>query len=89
MGIQGPAGTGIQGAGVGTPKAAAVRAITMGLASLVHMPNGIIFRKGTISVMVPMGGLLNMRGMGKKFKAEGVMPKEHMAMAPVTTICAI
>jgi hypothetical protein len=37
---------GIHGIGVRTPNAAAVAAITMGLARLIHIPKGIIFSIG-------------------------------------------
>ena len=89
MGSQGPAGTGIQGMGVKTPRAAAVAAATMGFAGLLHMPKGMIFRKGIISVMVPTGMGANTRGMGKKFKGVGAAPMVHIAKAPVTTTCPI
>jgi hypothetical protein len=38
---------GRQGAGVGTPIAAAVAAATTGLAGQVHIPKGMMFIKGT------------------------------------------
>ena len=37
VGIQGATVMGIQGAGVGTPRAAAVIAITIGFAGLIHI----------------------------------------------------
>jgi hypothetical protein len=87
MGIQGPAGTGMQGAGVGTPKAAAVNAITMGFAILLHMPKGKTFSMGTMAVILPAGVCANTLGVGKKINEEGATPMAQVASAPVTTSC--
>ena len=46
-GIQGDEVTGMQGMGVKTPNAAVVAAATMGFANELHIPKGIILRKGT------------------------------------------
>ena len=46
-GTHGAAVTGMHGAGVGTPSAAEVAAITAGFDGAVHMPNGGIFFPGT------------------------------------------
>lgn len=43
-GAHGAAVTGMHGIGVSTPIAAAVTNATVGLARLVHMPNGMMFR---------------------------------------------
>ena len=45
-GTQGTTVIGMHGCGVSTPNAAAVAAATMGLAGLIHMPNGAIFTIG-------------------------------------------
>lgn len=45
-GVQGVAVAGTQGAGVGTPDAAAVAAITTGLVFELHMPKVKMFFKG-------------------------------------------
>ena len=46
-GSQGAGVIGMHGTGVGVPKAAAVAAITKGLAGDLHIPNGGTFTKGT------------------------------------------
>jgi hypothetical protein len=51
-GFQGPTGTGRQGIGVNTPKAAAVAEATAGLAIDVHRPKGGILVIGTKSIIV-------------------------------------
>ncbi|HEY9649506.1 MAG TPA: hypothetical protein V6C95_02505 [Coleofasciculaceae cyanobacterium] len=51
-GFHGPTGTGTQGIGVRTPKAAVVAAATAGLAMELHIPNGGIFVMGTKSIIV-------------------------------------
>ena len=50
-GIQGPAVAGMHGIGVNTPIAAAVAAATIGFAGEMHMPNGMMFASGTLSMM--------------------------------------
>jgi hypothetical protein len=55
-GTHGPAVVGMQGAGVGTPMAAAVAAATAGFAGQVHIPNGTMFTKGALSMMLATGG---------------------------------
>ena len=58
-GAQGAAATGTHGCGVRTPIAAAVAAATCGFAMDVHIPNGIIFTIGWLSVMHAGGMLLH------------------------------
>ena len=51
-GAQGAAVAGTHGAGVNTPEAALVAAITAGLDGELHMPNDLMFVIGTKSVTV-------------------------------------
>lgn len=61
-----PAGTGVHGIGVSTPRAAAVADATAGFAMLVHIPKGGMFTNGTVSLMVPTGMDEAMtRGLGR------------------------
>lgn len=81
-----PAGTGMHGIGVRTPKAAAVAAETMGLAKLLHMPKGGIFAMGVMSVSPPTGWPpMTTFGIGKAVKGTGISPKGHCIIAPVQT----
>jgi hypothetical protein len=89
-GTQGAAVAGMQGIGVSTPKAAAVAAATIGLAGLWHMPNGIMFIKGTWSMIVAAGTPpAIVRLLGKTTIALGAAPKLHCNCAPITTCNAI
>lgn len=54
-GAQGAGVLGMHGIGVKTPSAAEVAAATVGLARLMHMPNGITFIMGTWSMMLAAG----------------------------------
>jgi hypothetical protein len=54
-GTQGAGVAGTHGMGVSTPKAAAVAAATSGLAMELHTPKGIIFTRGTWSMMLASG----------------------------------
>ena len=56
-GAQGAVVTGIQGMGVKTPIAAEVADATVGLARLVHMPNGMMLTIGLLSIMLAAGML--------------------------------
>ena len=51
-GAQGAGVAGMQGMGVWTPSAAAVAAMTVGFDGLLHMPNGMMFAMGALSMMV-------------------------------------
>jgi hypothetical protein len=46
-GIHGEEVTGMQGMGVSTPKAAEVADATIGFANELHVPKGMIFKRGT------------------------------------------
>src|SRR5262245_5499793 len=54
-GAQGPVGTGTQGAGVNTPRAAAVAATTAGLVGALHIPKGGMLATGAQSSTVAAG----------------------------------
>ncbi len=70
--------TGMQGAGVGTPNATAVAAMTAGLAGLLHIPKGWMFSAGTLSMIVPHGRPQALtRFFGSRLKFEGSAPKLH------------
>lgn len=85
-GAHGAGVVGIQGIGVSTPSAAAVAAATVGLAILLHIPNGIIFTNGLLSIIFAIGMLLTrVRLVGSMFSVPGAMPNEHCNNAPVQT----
>ena len=85
-GAHGAGVVGIQGIGVSTPSAAAVAAATVGLAILLHIPNGIIFTNGLLSIIFAIGMLLTrVRLVGSMFSVPGAMPNEHCNHAPVQT----
>ena len=73
-GDHGPAGIGIQGIGVSTPRAAAVAAATIGLAIDWHIPNGGIFNMGIMSITLAAGAPAITRLMGRTFSEEGATP---------------
>ncbi len=84
--LHGPVVIGMQGWGVSTPIAADVAAATCGLASDMHMPNGMMFVIGTKSMIVAAGTTLAfVRLMGSTTKVDGAAPKGHCSMAPWTT----
>src|SRR5437870_3339719 len=77
--------TGTHGIGVSTPSAAAVALATVGLATLVHIPNGMMFTNGAQSMIVAAGRPSTItRGVGVAVNVEGAMPKLHVMTAPVT-----
>jgi len=83
-GVHGAVSTGIHGAGVNTPIAAAVSAITAGLLVLMHMANGGTFTIGLLSMIVAAGiPPAVTRFSGRTIRAAGVVPKLHFSMAPV------
>lgn len=88
-GAQGAAITGTHGIGVSTPAAAAVAAATCGLARDLHIPNGMIFVIGMLSIMHAGGILLHMVLLvGKTFNTDGAIPKLHISWAPDVTMIA-
>ena len=74
---------GRQGAGVGTPKAAAVSAITTGFAGDVHNPKGGIFTNGIVLRMLAAGKSLANTPSGSTINKDGAMPMEHIIGVPV------
>lgn len=85
-GVQGDVVTGIQGCGVNTPKAADVAAATWGFDKVTHMPNGITFLFGTLSMIVAAGcPAAKTLFSGVTVKADGAIPKEHVNCALFTT----
>lgn len=78
--------TGMQGIGVSTPKAADVAAATCGFVIVLHIPKGIMFRIGMLSMIVA-AGILEARTLlvGMTFKVDGAIPKGHFNVAPKTT----
>ena len=85
-GIHGADVVGIQGIGVNTPSAAAVAAATVGLSILLHIPNGIMFTNGLLSIIFAIGMLLTrVRLVGSMFSMPGAMPNEHCNNAPGQT----
>ena len=77
----------MQGAGVKTPKAAAVAAITIGFAGELHIPKGGILAIGAKSIIVAARGPDAMTGgpFGITFKTLGAAPKLHLIAAPAQT----
>ena len=90
LGVHGADVTGIQGWGVNTPCAAEVAAATWGLERVVHMPNGMMFFRGALSMMVAAGMLLPLvRFSGVISSWPGVVPKLHWMVALLVTSVAI
>ena len=84
-GVHGDATTGMHGAGVGTPKAAAVIAITIGFVGAVHIENDITLTIGMIFVMQAIGMLhAVIGGVGRIVRGDGAAPNEHWHIAPHT-----
>jgi hypothetical protein len=82
--------TGTHGIGVKTPNAAEVAAATVGLVSVVHIPNGGMFTIGALSTMFAPGTPSIMtREVGRTLSVLGAIPKEHINMAPVATFGGI
>lgn len=85
-GTQGAMVIGTQGMGTNTPNAAAVAAATMGLAMDWHMPKGMTFAMGLLSMMLAAGGPPAMTMLtGITISVPGAAPKVHCVMAPVHT----
>jgi len=85
-GIHGAAITGMQGMGVSTPLAAAVAAATCGLAIDWHMPKGMMFTIGLLSMMLAIGFICTLGRMGSiTMNADGATPKLHFSNAPAQT----
>ena len=77
-GAQGAVVTGMQGWGVKTPLAAVVAAATCGLANELHIPKGMIFFIGMLSMITAAGFLVPLtRFSGVTIMALGATPKVH------------
>ncbi len=88
-GAQGAGITGMQGMGVRTPIAAAVAEATAGLAGFVHIPKGMTFTSGILSMIVATGVLETTLATGRTLSVDGAIPKLHTVMAPPQTQKAI
>ena len=77
--------SGIHGAGVGTPSAAAVSAITSGFAGAIHIPNVGMTAMGAASSIFAAGVVLTTRGAGSALMGAGEIPNEQDNKPPVHT----
>ena len=84
-GIHGAGITGTHGAGVNTPDAAAVAAITAGFEAEEHMPKGMMFTSGLLSMMFASGVWVSVRFAGNTTSELGAAPKLHCRVAPMHT----
>jgi hypothetical protein len=85
-GTHGAAIAGMHGIGVRIPSAAAVAAATVGLLKVVHMPNGMMFTIGLLSMIVATGISVDItRFSGNTMYDAGATPKLHWHIAPGTT----
>src|SRR5271170_4775764 len=85
-GTQGAVVTGTHGMGVSTPSAAAVAAATSGFAGDMHMPKGMMFSMGTMSMILAAGMLLVIIiCTGSTTSVLGAIPKVHIIIAPLQT----
>jgi hypothetical protein len=80
-GIHGAVVAGIQAEGVGTPKAAAVAAITNGLAGAEHIPKEGTQAIGVLLVILPNGIVAVTPVVGRTVSGTGEMPKEQVNKA--------
>ncbi len=85
-GTHGATVTGVHVPGVSTPRAAAVWAAVIGLARLVHSPNGKMLANGLLSRMFAAGMFSTItRFCGVTISVLGARPKLHIVPAPFTT----
>jgi hypothetical protein len=84
-GAQGAVVAGTQGIGTSAPSAAAVAAATAGFAKLLHMPNGIMFASGLLSIMFASGADVTALFTGSTFRVDGAAPNGHCRIAPPHT----
>jgi hypothetical protein len=81
---------GMQGIGVSTPIAAAVAAATIGFAGDMHAPNGMMFTRGILSMMLASGiSLVKTMFVGRTTSELGAIPIVHIMVAPMQTCIAI
>jgi hypothetical protein len=88
-GTHGAGVAGTQGIGVKTPSAAAVAAATVGLDKEVHIPKGMMFTIGLLSIMLASGVAVSVRFCGSTTKELGATPKLHWSIAPMHTCIAM
>src|ERR1700723_2017766 len=89
-GTHGATVMGMHGIGVSTPIAAAVAAATIGLAGDMHMPNGMMFTIGILSMMLASGiSLVKTMFVGRTTSELGAIPMVHIIIAPMQTCIAI
>jgi hypothetical protein len=80
----------MHGIGVNTPQAAAVAAATVGFASDMHIPNGMMLTRGVWSFMFASGtSCVVTRFIGSTTSELGATPKLHCIIAPMQTCIAI
>ena len=82
VGIQMPAGVGIQGPGVRTPKAAAVSAAVAGFKRLLQSPNGVIFANGTQSKQLAINPVGPKTVLGMIIIGVGTIPIGQLSTVP-------
>src|ERR1700727_1288450 len=88
-GSQGAGVTGTQGIGVGTPRAAAVAAITAGFDGEEHVAKEGTLMIGAESIIVAAGVPVRTRLTGRTESGPGAAPKLHCSSAPIQTSCAM
>ena len=84
-GVHGAEVAGTHGAGVKTPDAALVAAITAGFVGAEHMPKVGMFTIGLLSMMLATGAPELIILSGRTASDAGATPKEQLIMAPATT----
>ena len=82
VGIQIPAGVGIHGPGVRTPKAAAVSAAVDGFKRLLHRPNGMILANGTQSKQLAIDPVGPITVLGMIVMGVGTIPIGQLSKVP-------
>ncbi len=81
---------GMHGMGVSTPNAAAVAEATTGLLGVMHIPNGMMFTIGLLSMMFAAICLPHCtRFTGSTDSTEGATPNEHINCAVITVATAM
>jgi hypothetical protein len=88
-GTHGATVAGTHGMGVRTPSAAAVAAATVGFDGDEHMPNGMMFTNGLLSMMLASGVIVIVRFCGSTTRLLGAAPKLHCSIAPIQTCIAM
>jgi len=87
---QGLGVTGMQGIGVRTPIAADVAEATDGFASEAHIPKGMMFTMGWLSMIVASGWFPVVTLLtGSTTRLLGAKPKLHCSVAPLQTCCGM